>query len=743
VLVSLDCEATGLDLAHGAAPFLVTWCEEGSGPCYCEWPVDPMTRQVTPDDGDIAYIIELLDAASVIYMHNGKFDARALQKVGIELPWAKVSDTMIMAHLLATNFKRDLTFTCRLYLDIDIQPYEDEIERVTKAARAMAKRHCPQWRIAREGGEGMPSVSESSKRDEDKPWKNDMWLPAAMMAYAPHLVPPVDATSWLNACKVYACSDSEHTLHLGIEMESIVCEKGLGAIYEHRMKLPKVDCEMECYGVTVIGEYVDNTIRSHTEYVAEAAAELEAIATSYGHKLELASGASLNDNMRDFFYGSHHKICPRCGYDKRIKHWNMEVCSLVNCPKCGEGNTRRAPVVQALVSEQRDNLGLHVVRSDNGNATLDKGAIQEYLTTLEGTPLDFIRILADKRKHNTDLGYMEMYQRFCVPMDGMPGFYKIYASINPCGSDHLRQSSNSPNLQNVGGQEDICEECDGAGCDSCNGTGKSRVSLKNCFGPAPGREWWSMDYKSIEARIPAYESGEPKMIEVFENPNKPPYWGNLYNLTASVLYPNEYWPHAEVEGAFRSNHKRLYKQAKFFVLAKNYGAGRKKGDLLSKVKNSYDLVDNEFPLLAELQAKYLRDAERTGYVETIPSRAIDPTRGYPILAAQTEQGRVLSTTPFNYHVSGTACECKNLGMIRCAEQCAAWRAMGFDAWMCLEIHDELLFDFPRGSSHEENLSRALVLRSLMEQSGDDLIPPMPTPVSVEYHIRTWAEGVKI
>ena len=154
-------------------------------------------------------------------------------------------------------------------------------------------------------------------------------------------------------------------------------------------------------------------------------------------------------------------------------------------------------------------------------------------------------------------------------------------------------------------------------------------------------------------------------------------------------------------------------------------------------------MDNEFPHLAALQQKYLRDAERLGYVETLSDRTVDPRRGYPILASRTEDGRVLSTTPFNYHVSGTACWCKNTGLLRCADQCRKWRADGFDAYLILEVHDELLFDFPRGDGPDTNYERAIVLKGLMEQAGEDLVPRIPTPVSVSYHNKSWAEEVLI
>ncbi len=722
MIISLDTETTGLDIAHGARPFLVTWCEKDSDPCFIEWDVDPLTRQPQVDPEDVAYIIEMLDATDTIYLHNSKFDWRALDSIGIYLPWEKVRDTLVMSHLLATNGGHKLEELCYDYLGKDIKKFEVSVKEVTRIVRAIVKRDYPTWCVASEGSEGMPSVKDSSARDEDKPWKNDMWLPRALIrAGCKQFIP----THWATVCSEYACGDSEHTLYLGLELESRIRAGGWWNIYEkHRMHLPRVACEMECYGVTARGDYTEATISEYQSHVAEAEAALVSIAADFGHPLELAKGAALNDNMRDFFYGSQLMMCPRCDYKKRIKHWNDEKLIDNNCPKCAK--KKRAPANVRLRSEVRANLRLPVIiSSKTHNATLDGGAMKEYIQTLdEGDALRFVEILADKRMYDTALMYMEQYRRYWVPVIDHPGFYRIHASLNPCGTDHLRWASNSPNMQNVAGES-------------------KELSNRHCFGPMPDREWWAMDYKSIEARLPAYEAGEQKMIDVFERPNEPPYWGNLYNLTASVLYPKEYMPLKDTEGLFRKTYERLYKRAKFFVLAKNYGAGRRKGDLLSGIENSYDLVDNEFPMLAKLQLKYLRDAERIGYVETLPDRTVDPAHGYPILASRTEDGRVLSTTPFNYHISGTACWVKNTALVRCADQCAAWRVDRFDANIALEVHDEILFDFPRGATMQENLPRAMILKALMEQGGTDLVPSIPTPVSVKYHTETWASGSAI
>lgn len=749
MIISLDTEATGLDLAHGAMPFLVTWCEEGQNPCYIEWDVDPLTRRPEIPDEDLVYIAELLDAAEVIYMHNGKFDARALATVGIQLPWSKIRDTLTATHLLATNHPHNLTWACIEYLGKDIEPLELKIKEVTQACRKIAKRDFPSWRLADEGLPDMPSVSVSSDRDEDRPWKNDMWLPRALAKELGKVnpfrlgsTPEIANKDWLDACAKYACGDSESTLYLGLETDRLIRERGLWAIYQHRLEVEQVACEMVSYGVTVIGSYTESTIADYEEHIAESEEVLRAIAAEYGHDLELAEGASLNDNMRDFFYGAMHQRCPQCKYFKRIKHWNGESSNGSICPKCAA--RKKKPQQVLLTSSQRDNLKLPVIYSQkSGNASLDKNAMQEYLLTTEGSVQEFMKILLDKRKHGTDLTYMKSYRRFWVPVPNAPGYYRIHPSLNPCGTDHLRWASNSPNLQNVSVQEEKCEECEGRGCHACGGTGKSRLSVRACFGPAPGREWWDFDFRNLEKRIPVYECGEEALIEVFEKPDEPPYWGSDHNVLASLLFPEEYWPLAEVKDGFKKEHLTKYKRVKNTNFAKQYGAGKRKVDATAGVAGAYEKIERGLPKIAELQAHYLQLAERTGYVETLPDRTVNPNQGYPILAAMTEGGRVLSTTPFNYHTSGTACWAKNTALVRCAKQCAKWRAEGFDAWIPLEVHDSILFDFPRGKTPQENLPRALILKGLMEQSGEDLIPRIPTPVSMSYHIESWAKETPI
>jgi DNA polymerase I-like protein with 3'-5' exonuclease and polymerase domains len=741
VIISLDTETTGVDFAHGAMPFLVSTCDDGGRVRFWEWDVDPLTRRPLVPDADLAEIAEAIDAADLVYAHNAKFDWRALAAVGVDLPWEKVRDTLVAAHLLASNHPHDLTWSCVEYLRADIGPREQRVKDIVKVCRQIAKRNRPNWLLADEGTPGMPSVKPSSKRDEDKPWKNDMWLPRALSAQA------VDiglTNGWVTACAEYAVADAEHTLPLGLEMERRVRERGLWRIYEHRLHLPRAACEMECWGLTGRADYTDATIADYEEHVAEGEAALVGIAAARGHDLALAEGASINDNMRDFFYGSVAESCARCGHSRRVKHWASEVPEGGPCPKCARGVRGRVGMSHPMTTSRRPNLALPVVFGQKtGNASLDKDAMAEYLRTAEGEALDFVRVLLDKRKHETDLAYMRSYRKFGVPVPGAPGYYRIHPSLNPFGTDHLRWASNSPNLQNVGVQEERCEDCDGAGCVACGGTGKTRLSVRACFGPAPGREWWDMDFKNLEKRIPVYECGERSLIEVFERPDDPPYWGSDHCVLASLIFPEEYWPLAEVRDGFKQRYLIKYKRVKNTNFAKQYGAGRRKVDATAGVVGAFDRIERGLPEMTKLQAHYLAVAERTGVVETLPDRTVDPERGYPVIAARTEGGRVLSTTPFNYHVSGTACWVKNAALLRCAAKCAEWRRDGFDARVALEVHDSLLFDFPRGATPEENLPRAMVLKALMERCGEDLIPPIPTPVSVERVAESWAAGVRV
>jgi DNA polymerase I-like protein with 3'-5' exonuclease and polymerase domains len=91
------------------------------------------------------------------------------------------------------------------------------------------------------------------------------------------------------------------------------------------------------------------------------------------------------------------------------------------------------------------------------------------------------------------------------------------------------------------------------------------------------------------------------------------------------------------------------------------------------------------------------------------------------------------------------------GMIRVQNQLDEWHKESGGVWdgrIVLTVHDELVFDFPRKehpkrNPKRSNLWRIRVIQKEMEKGGMNLIPSVPTKVSVSYHATNWAEEESI
>lgn len=362
-----------------------------------------------------------------------------------------------------------------------------------------------------------------------------------------------------------------------------------------------------------------------------------------------------------------------------------------------------------------------------GQPSLDKTTLEYWdLHLPDGSPgKRFVDALLEKRGRDTAISYLEGYERFWQPWraPGPPrpatGWFVLHPNMNPTGTDHLRWSHNNPNSANI--------------------SKKEKFNLRKCFGPAPGREWWSLDYQNIELRIPAFEAQEEELMEIFLNPDRPPYFGSYHLVVFDTLHPQLFAQHGkDCKSLFESTWYQWVKNGNFAIL---YGCQEAKADATFRVRGGYQKIRGRFRRIAELNDRMIAYADKMGYVETIPDCDVDPDRGHPILTQRTENGRVMPTLPLNYHTSGTAMQCTNRAMIRCDNCLGTWRREGFDGWMVLQVHDELVFDFPRGTGVEPwqtNYWRAKELARLMALSGAAI--NVPTPVSIEWHSASWSVG---
>lgn len=407
-------------------------------------------------------------------------------------------------------------------------------------------------------------------------------------------------------------------------------------------------------------------------------------------------------------------------------------------------NGMNGSLKQFLVEDVPGGLKLPVVKlTDNGGPCLDKNVMEHYLLTLpEGSDEHkFISNLSGKRRRDTAISYMNGYRRFWLQI--APGYYILHPSVNPTSTTTLRWSSSNPNEQNISKKEGF--------------------NLRFGFGPAPGREWWSMDAQNIELRIPAYESGEEAMIELFERPNDPPFYGSNHLLIFSVLHEAVWNKHLKEVGikdvgpyCKKTYASTLYQRVKNGNFAVQYGAIDRDGedemgtaDKAYGMKGAQKLIESRFTKQAELNRWCIATAQANGYIETIPDKSVDPDRGYP-LVCPFKYGKVQPTVPLNYRVQGTAMQWTNRAMVRCDEFLQDYnRSKGHppDHYrITMQVHDEIVFDFPRLPGNllrpwENNLPVIRELKRLMELGGEGI--GVPTPASCEYHSTTWSKGVSV
>lgn len=687
-LISLDTETNGLDLNHGAQPFLVTTCNRYMENVWWEWDVDPVTREVDVNSEDLREIKKTIDEADEIIFQHGKFDLKALNKSFKRLmdwPWSKIQDTLFAAHLLNSGQAHDLTTLASIYAGLSIQPLEDTIQEHTNAARKIAKKHLKHWMIAKPGLPNMPSVkSENVSKtargvESESPWKNDMFLPKAICRLYPELLPCTQHWStgddpkkhpWWTSCADYANGDTAATIMVWLKQKELLESRNLWDIYVARMEVLPIIYSMETVGINISKSRLDELRNEYRKELDKCEKICVAIAESYGYELDFPKGPN-NKSMTEFCFGEN----------------------LLNLPVLKEGKK---------------------------NPSLDKNVLEEYEHVLKpkSKQLLFVRNLRLKRKRGKSVEYMDGWERFAIHVKGDE--YRLFPSVNPTGTATLRSASYNPSEQVISKQKD-----------------EQGRSLRYAFGPSEGRGWASLDYENLELRIPAYESGEPAMLELFENPDNPPYFGKYHLLVFDILHPEKFSKYGvDVTEVYKDTWYQWTKNGNFAEL---YGAvdqpdGLGTADIAFHVPGAQSKIASRLTKKAELNQKWIDYAQKHGYVETLPDIGLGHKRGYPLFCGRTSWGKIRPTVPLNYHVQGTACWIKMRAMVKCQEYLNTL-APKEDWHIIMDIHDELIFDFPLTSNYRPKIRK---LKQLMESCGDDV--GVKLKVGCDIHLDNWGKG---
>lgn len=775
---ALDTETTGVDLRHGAQPFFISLCDQEHVNTYWEWDVNPLTRKPIVPKEDLFEIEEYINKADILVLQNPRFDVSALQTVfkgKLDWDWSKVRDCLLAGHLLASNQKHDLTTMTLIELGIDIKPYENRLQSACVKARNLVRNNPNRfkgWRIAKAGLPEMPSAGGKGI------WKYDCWLPRAIAKHMKLPKPDDDCehvwedggcikcegNHWWVVLREYGNTDPAVTLALYLVQEKKVEKRKLKSIYKERLRALPVAQLMEHVGVTLSSERLSALVSKYRSESEEAGIVCTNIANSYGYNLDLPKGSN-NHSLRNFVFGQDVLRCDSCNtvyekFNKKLKQQLLETD--FQCPDCSKEHLFNQSKQGRLTHQRIPWLDLPRTKfsKKTGEPSLDKDVLEDYELTLpaRSKQIVFVKSLRNKRKRDTAVTYLEGYRDYWVPAypdavdpETGAGWYVLHPRLNPTGTDTLRWSSSSPNEQNISKKEGF--------------------NLRYCFGPAPGREWWSMDAQNIELRIPAYESGEQELIELFERPDEPPYYGSVHLLNFSTVYPDIWGKELKSVGIkkvgphCKEKYKSTwYQYCKNGAFAVSYGAVLRQGGTADKAfhrDGCHALLKQRFDKQESLNQHWISYANQYGYVETLPDKTVDPDRGYPLLCTRTEYGGILPTIPLNYHVQGSAMWWMQRAMVECHQflQELNYRvglktpADYYDRnnlrkgyFIVMQVHDELVFDFPKGAGTQPwktNLPKIKKLKRLMEQNGDNFIPRVATPVSVEYHAKSWSEGRSI
>jgi DNA polymerase I-like protein with 3'-5' exonuclease and polymerase domains len=573
MILGFDTETTGIDFNHGSQPFLVTTCV-GTMNKWWEFEVQPTTRNVLTDNESIEEIIQTIQQSEKIVGHNIKFDVRAIRHIGIkDWPWHKTEDTLIAAHVLASNQPKTLTDLVIRYLQLDISPFEELLKECVNESRRLVKKELPGWVIAEEGLPCMPSA-------EKEVWRNDYWLPRAVANFYKY----DKSHRYHTVTRNYANTDSAAVIPLWEVLEYRLKKEGLYKIYRERMKVVPIVESMERRGITLYRSRLEAKQIEYTKDSEYKSNLCVTLAKSYGYDLTL----------------------PKAGRNKSLDTFVWEVLKL--------------PVV---------NL------TEKGNPSLNANAKNMIMTLLEENtkPWLFLKSLNEKSKRDTALTYMKGYTRFWKQLRG--DCYRVFPNLNITGTDTTRFSSNNPNEQNISAKEE--------------------ANLREIFGPGQGREQWSLDAENIELRLPAYECGEDEMIQLFERPNDPPYFGSNHLLVCHILHEEKFEYCIKHGLSFKDEFKSLYKKAKNGNFAVQYGAMPESGtaDRAYGVPGAQLKIMDRFSKIKLLSKKWIDFANKHGYVETIPDRTLGCERGYPLLCSRSAFGGIRPTTPLSYHIQGS------------------------------------------------------------------------------------------
>ena len=275
---------------------------------------------------------------------------------------------------------------------------------------------------------------------------------------------------------------------------------------------------------------------------------------------------------------------------------------------------------------------------------------------------------------------------------------RIHSTFNQTIASTGRLSSTNPNFQNIPIRTDEGREIR-----------KSFIAQDNHW------KILSADYSQVELRMMAHFSKDNGLIDAFNNAE------DIHTKTASLVF------NVPIE-MVQPEMRRTAKVVNFGIM---YGAGafRISQELGIPRKEASLIIENyftEYPGIRRYIDSTCSMAREKKYVETILGRR------RPIWDADSENGlrrQAAERMAINMPIQGSAAEMIKLAMIDIHEEMSR---LNLKSKMVLQIHDELIFEFP-------NEEQEVLLKLVIDKMEGAM--KLSVPIIVDYGIgKSWYEA---
>jgi len=315
----------------------------------------------------------------------------------------------------------------------------------------------------------------------------------------------------------------------------------------------------------------------------------------------------------------------------------------------------------------------------------------EVLTQLASENEICVKLLEFRELTKLKSTYVDALPKLINPYTG-----RLHTTFSQTSTSTGRLASSDPNLQNIPIRSEIGKE------------------IRRAFIASKGYKLISADYSQIELRVLAHLSGDPLLIEAFEN------GVDIHSQTAVKVFgikPEDVTP----------NLRRLAKTINFGIIygMSDYGLSKELGIHKREAKEYIENYFNTYRVVKEFLESLKETAREKGYVTTIFNRR----RYIPQIKSNNKTERELGERlAINTPIQGSAADLIKLAMVNLYRDL---REKGLPADILLQIHDELLLEVKEDAVDEV----ALLVKETMENAY-----PMRVPITVDVKVGdNWCE----